>query len=208
MKSKVTVGLYLLLIVLAVFSMVYYIAGVLALREEFFHASRYARAPFDFRDDGETLSNVSKEATVAGLSDGDILLAVDGARFTGEAQLHDVLLHTNPGKKIAVSVREASGNVREVQIRLAPREGPDFSLGGYIALLAPILGVPLLGLLRQPTAISIGASGQSRGTFCWACGTRSYRAPSSPRCCGLASFFQNAGESISVCHGSSTPFWP
>ena len=34
-----------------------------------------------------------------------------------------------------------------MQIRLASREGPDFSLGGYIAFLTPILGVPLLGLL-------------------------------------------------------------
>jgi sigma-B regulation protein RsbU (phosphoserine phosphatase) len=46
-----------------------------------------------------------------------------------------------------VSARTPSGKVKEVQIRLASREGPDFSLGGYIAFLTPILGVPLLGLL-------------------------------------------------------------
>ena len=147
MKSKVTVGLYVLLIVLAAFSMVYYIAGALAMREEFFHAGRYARAPFDFRDDGQTLKDLQKEATVTGLSNGEFLLAVDGVPYTGYAQIHDLLRHTNPGEMIAVSARTPSGQVREVQIRLAPREGPNFSLGGYIAFLTPILGVPLLGLL-------------------------------------------------------------
>jgi uncharacterized membrane protein (GlpM family) len=42
MKSKTTVGLYVLLVVVAASSMGYYIAGTLALWQEFFHASRYA----------------------------------------------------------------------------------------------------------------------------------------------------------------------
>jgi phosphoserine phosphatase RsbU/P len=147
MKSKATAGLYVLLIVFATFSMVYYVAGALALREEFFHASRYARAPFDFHDDGQTLDGLRKEATDAGLSNRDFLLAVNGVPFTGIAQIHDVLLHANPGQIIEVSARTPSGQVREVQLRLAPREGPPFSLGGYIAFLTPVLGVPLLGLL-------------------------------------------------------------
>jgi sigma-B regulation protein RsbU (phosphoserine phosphatase) len=147
MKSRGTAGLYVLLIVFAALSMGYYIAGALALREEFFHASRYVRAPFDFRDDGQTLKDLRKEATVAGLSDGDFLLAVNGVPFTGIAQTHDLLLHTNPGQIIEVSARTPSGNVRDAQIRLVPGKDPDFSLGGYIAFFTPILGVPLLGLL-------------------------------------------------------------
>jgi sigma-B regulation protein RsbU (phosphoserine phosphatase) len=147
MKSKATAGFYVLLIVFAALSMGYYIAGALAMREEFFHASRYARPPFDFHDDGQTLTDVRKEATVAGLSNGDFLLAVNGVPFTGNAQIHDLIVHTNPGTIIGISARTPSGKVRELQIRLAAREGPPFSLGGYIAFLTPILGVPLLGLL-------------------------------------------------------------
>jgi phosphoserine phosphatase RsbU/P len=148
MKSKVTTaGLYVLLIVFATFSMGYYIAGALALREEFFHASRYVRAPFDFRDDGQTLKDLRKEATVAGLSNGDFLLAVNGIPYTGIAQTHDLLMHSSPGQIIRFTARTPSGNVRQVQIRLASMEGPDLSLGGYIAFLTPVLGVPLLGLL-------------------------------------------------------------
>jgi hypothetical protein len=76
MKSKSTVGLYFLLFVVAAFSMGYYIAGTLALWQEFFHASRYADAPFDLGDDGQTLRHLHKEATDAGLVDGDFLLAI------------------------------------------------------------------------------------------------------------------------------------
>jgi len=122
-------------------------AADVALREEFFHASRYARAAFNFRDDGQTLRDLRKEATTAGLSDGDFLLAINGVPFTGEAQIHDLLVRSNPGETIGVSVRTRAGQVREAKIRLAPVEGPDWSLGGYIAFLTPILGVPLLGLL-------------------------------------------------------------
>jgi hypothetical protein len=70
-KSRANAGLYVLLIVFATISMGYYIAGAVALREQFFHADRYAGAPFDLRDDGQTLSGLSKEAKAAGLSDGD-----------------------------------------------------------------------------------------------------------------------------------------
>jgi phosphoserine phosphatase RsbU/P len=147
MKSKGTIGLYALLVVVATVSMVYYITGVLALREEFFHASRYARAPFDLGDDSQTLKDLRKEATSAGLVNGELLLAIDGVPFTGEAQIHDLLLRLSPGQIIGISARTPPGQVQEVQVRLAPREAPDWSLGRYIAFLTPILGVPLLGLL-------------------------------------------------------------
>ena len=147
MKSKPTAGLYVLLIVIATVSMGYYIAGAVALREEFFHAGRYARTPFDIRDYGQTLTNVRKEAAAAGLSNGDFLLAINGVPFTGEAQLHDIRMHFNPGQAIGVSVRTPAGQVREVQVRLASRQGPHWSLGRDITYLTPIIGVPLLGLL-------------------------------------------------------------
>ncbi len=147
MKSKANAGLYVLLIVIATISMGYYIAGAVALREEFFHAGRYARTPFDLRDYGQTLTDVRKEATAAGLSNGDFLLAINGVPFTGEAQLHDIRLHFKPGQTIGVSVRTPAGQVREVQVRLPSRQGPLWSLGRDITFLTQILGVPLLGLL-------------------------------------------------------------
>jgi len=147
MKRTSAVGQYLLLVVFAAISMIYYITGAVALREEFFHASRYARAPFDFRDDGQTLEGLRQEATAAGVGDGNVLVAVNGVAFTGYAQIHDLLRHTHPGETIEVSVRSSSGTIRQARIRVAAREGPDWSVGRYIAFLTPILGVPLFGLI-------------------------------------------------------------
>ena len=139
MKSSSAARLYLLLVVIAAISMAYYVAGVLALREEFFHASGYAREPFDFQNDGQTLTGLSKEAIAAGLSKGNILVALNGAPFTGYAQFHDLLRRTRPGAMVEVSVRSSSGTIRHARIRIAPRVSPDFTVGQYIAFLSPLL---------------------------------------------------------------------
>ncbi|HEY6766217.1 MAG TPA: GAF domain-containing SpoIIE family protein phosphatase, partial [Candidatus Sulfotelmatobacter sp.] len=60
---------------------------------------------------------------------------------------HDLMQRTKPGETVEVIVRSPSGAIRQARIRVASREGPDFSVGQYIAFLAPILGVPLLGLI-------------------------------------------------------------
>ena len=128
MKSKATAGLYVLLIIFAAISMVYYVAGVVALREEFFHASRYSDKPFDFHDDGQTLDGVRKEARAAGLSPGDFVIALNGVPFTGFAQVHDLVRQSKPGTLIR-GTRAPPGKVRDLQIRLAPRQGPNFLAG-------------------------------------------------------------------------------
>src|SRR3984957_7992279 len=112
MKSKATAGLYILLIIFAAISMLYYIAGVVALREEFFHAGRYSDRPFDFHDDGQTLVGVRKEAQAAGLSSGDFVLTVGGVPFPGYPQLHALPLVPNPGTLVRVPARTPAGKLR------------------------------------------------------------------------------------------------
>lgn len=146
-KRTSAVSLYLLLLVFAAISMVYYIAGAAALRQEFFHAARYASEPFAFQDDGQTIKNPSKEAIAVGLSNGDLLLSVNGVPYTGYAQIHDLFRKISPGDTVGFSVRSPSGATRQVRVRIEPRKSPD-SLGGqFIANLTLILGVPLLGLI-------------------------------------------------------------
>ena len=147
MRSRSAAALYFLLAVMAAISMVYYVAGVVALREEFFHSSRYAREPFDFGDDGLTLKEIRREAVSAGLANGDALVAINGEPFQGYAQFHDLVQGSDPGRVIGVAVRTVAGTTRTVQIPLAAREGPNFSLGGYLTFLLPVLAVPLLGLV-------------------------------------------------------------
>ena len=146
-KPKSPMGLYCLLIPVALISAGYYVAGAVALRETFFNASHYARAPFDTGMDSQTLTDLEKEAKSAGLSAGDLLITVNGAPFTGEAQLEDLWRRAKPGEVARFGVRTRSGQTPEAKLRLAPREGPNWNLGGLIAFLAPILGVPLLGLV-------------------------------------------------------------
>ncbi|MGA8596834.1 MAG: SpoIIE family protein phosphatase [Bryobacteraceae bacterium] len=147
MRRKSTRILYFLLFVWALISMSYYIAGATALREEWFHGERNARAPFDLSDDGQTLMQVQKEAKNAGLSDGDVLLSLNGKPFTGWFQSNNIFRRARPGDTAEVSARAKDGRMKEARVRLAPSEGPGFTLGGYIAFLSPILGVPLLGLI-------------------------------------------------------------
>jgi sigma-B regulation protein RsbU (phosphoserine phosphatase) len=147
MKGKSTAALYVLLVFLAIISMGYYVAGALALREEFFHSAQYARSPFQTLDDAQTVTASRQEGLKAGLSDGDVLISIDGVPYTGYVQLEDLLRRTKPGDTWRVEVRTPAGRVKRVDVRLASREGPDFGLGGLIALLAPVLGVPLLGLI-------------------------------------------------------------
>ena len=147
MKRNSDLALYVLLGLLAVISMTYYVAGAVALREEFFHAGRYVREPFDTGNDGQTLTGVEKEAEAAGLKKGDVLLALDGFPFTGYEQVHDFRLSHKAGSVLAVTVRSADGHVHQANVRLAARQGPDWSFGRLAAFLTPILGVPLLGLI-------------------------------------------------------------
>ena len=147
MRRKSDLALYLLLGVVVVVSMGYYVAGVVALREEFFHSGHYVREPFDTGNDGQTLTSVDKEAETAGLRKGDVLLALNGAPFTGYDQIHHLRGSLKVGDVLRVTVRSADGRGHTANVRLAARQGPDWGAGQLAAFLLPILGVPLLGLL-------------------------------------------------------------
>ena len=102
MKRTSAVGLYILLVVFAAIGMAYYIAGAFALREEFFHASRYAHAPFYFQDDGQTLEGLSKEATAAGVGDGNVLVAVNGAALHGDRHRREAAITSRSRRSAAL----------------------------------------------------------------------------------------------------------
>ena len=146
-KSSSATRHYLLLIFFAAISMTYYIAGALALHQEFYHAGRYVRAPFDTGGDERTITSLEKEGQAAGLVEGDKLLRIAGAPYTGYLQIHDLIHRSSVGQIWEAEVQEPSGRERKVQIRLAPREGPDFSVIGFLTFLTPVLAIPLLGLV-------------------------------------------------------------
>lgn len=138
--------LYVLLFVWIAISMAYYIAGIAALNEKWFHGERHGTIPFDVNDD-ETIHGPEKEAKEAGLAQGDVLETLNGRPFTGDFQLTNYLRYSKPGDVVHVRARDRNGEVKSAAFRLKPLKGPGFSLGGYIVYLTPVLGVTLLGLL-------------------------------------------------------------
>jgi sigma-B regulation protein RsbU (phosphoserine phosphatase) len=147
MKSKTNAILYLLLALWVTVSMSYYVMGVLALREEFFHSSQYASQPFEFQDDLETIRDASDQMKKLGIENGSVLRSINGRSYTGWMQLFKIVRRAKPGDLMRVEVRNPKGLEKQFAFRLEPRQGPGFSIGGYIAFLLPVLGVPLLGLL-------------------------------------------------------------
>lgn len=147
MRSRSSRLLYGLLALYAAASLSYYIAGVAALLEEFFGGAHHAEAPFSFGDDGRTLTGVRKPAAALGIVRGDVLLQLNGAPYTGLAQLNDFVRWHAPGTPIRFTVRTAKGQLKAAELPLQPFEGPNFSVGGYIAFLLPVLFVPFLSLV-------------------------------------------------------------
>jgi sigma-B regulation protein RsbU (phosphoserine phosphatase) len=146
-KARSVQVFYSLLFLWILISMGYYIAGAVALREEFFHSAKYSRQPFELKDNGLTITNLKGEAKDAGLADGDVLQSLNGKPYTGDFQRNTELRHRKPGDYLEVEIETPSSQIKTARIRLAAREGPDFPLSGLIAFLIPVLGAPLLGLL-------------------------------------------------------------
>ena len=147
MKNRNSRFLYFLLALWIVISMSYYVLGTIALREEFFNSSHYSETPFDFEDDLQTVHNLSDAQRKLGLQNGSVLRSINGEPYSGWRQLSTIVRATKPGDFVEVGMTTPQGQEKHFKVPLKPREGPGFTVAGYIAFLVPILGVPLLGLL-------------------------------------------------------------
>ncbi len=146
MRSKSARALHALLFLYAAAGLTYYVAGAVALYSEFFRSAEYARTPIEFGDDGRTITFVREGTKAPGLHTGQILETLNGVPFTGRAQLNDVVARSKPGDTVNFGIRTPKGLTRQIRVPLPAWEGPNFSLGGNIAFLTPVLLVPLLGL--------------------------------------------------------------
>lgn len=146
MRSRAPRALYILLVLYAAVSMGYYINGVTALWQEWFHSAKCAGDPTHLSDDGRTVDSPGKEAQKAGIRAGDVIETFNGAPYTGYAQANDYQRRAKPGDPLELGVRHRDGRLENIRFPLAPKQGPDFKLGALIAVLTPILGMPLFGL--------------------------------------------------------------
>ncbi len=146
MKPRSSRAQYIALALYIAVSFGYYVAGVVALREEWFHSARYARVPIDLNNATQAIDNFEKEAKSAGLSLGDLIKTLNGQPFTGDYQLFTMARQAHPGDILAIGVRQSNGHEKTVNVRLAPREGPPWD-ASTVAFLIAILFLPLLSLI-------------------------------------------------------------
>src|SRR5690348_4458316 len=134
MRTKSAPLLYGLLVLYAAVSMSYYVAGVSALWQEWFHSRQYAGDPLHLGDDERTVTNPGKQAKDAGIRAGDVVERLNRSPYTGFAQFNDYLRHSKPGDVMDVRVHHKDGREQDARFRLQPMEGPNFTLGEYIAI--------------------------------------------------------------------------
>ena len=168
MTSKTaTRVLYLLLALFMAASMSYYVLESIAKVQDLQHRDAFARVPFRVDEDKLTLTAVEPEAAAAGLHPGERLLEVHGEPFRAARQLFEMRdgtgSHTmRPGDVLDVTVRDADGTVRHLQIRTVPPRSYHVSTGAlWTAILVstvPALICLLIGYwvaaarIRDPNA--------------------------------------------------------
>jgi phosphoserine phosphatase RsbU/P len=146
MKSRVGRAPRVVLSLFVLISMGYYIAGVIAVCQQWFYAAQYARVPFEINDDTQSVVHVETEGKKAGISEGAILKALNGQPFSGDYQLLRDIRRLRPGDTLTATVQTPNGPTKIVPIRLAPREGPPWDVS-FVALLVTMLFLPLLSLV-------------------------------------------------------------
>lgn len=138
-------GLYIWLVLYIAVSFGYYAAGTIALVQQWFYPSQYARVPFVVNDDTGVIASVQPEAKQAGISAGDHVDTLENHKFTGDYQLFRDVETSRPGAWLDTTIHQRDGAIAHMRVHLAAREGPPWS-AGMIGLLVVILFLPLLSL--------------------------------------------------------------
>ena len=115
-------ALYLLLAVYILASMAYYVANISAFIDGYFDLHHRPYQPLQFDIDSLKITSLQPEAKQAGLTVGDMLTAVQGSPYTGEADwLTLIRSELHPGDELRVTVRKSDGALKTVQFRMTGR---------------------------------------------------------------------------------------
>ena len=99
-----------LLLLYALASLGYWLAGTLDLWQMQVHWDRRVEAPFRFNDDSHIVEAVEAEAKAAGLGKGDRLEGLNGGPYTGLAQWSEILSDGQPGDTLDVEFTRPDGS--------------------------------------------------------------------------------------------------
>lgn len=146
-KSKLYLPL-LLLFVVAVLYQSKYTADALQLM---LYPGELAQYPFRLKPFTQEVSVVRPEAQAAGLREGDLLLAVNGQPYTGEASVARPVRQSRPGDPFSLRVqrRDESGRAeeKEITLTLAPPGGPPPGLSRVLPFILILIVMPFFSML-------------------------------------------------------------
>ena len=137
--------LYIILGLYIAVSLGFYIVGVIAATQQWFHPSRYARRPLDVNEQTGLIDSVQQEAAKSGIKAGDRLEALNGVPFTGDYQFFMDVQRRRPGEALTVTVQHPNGAIQTVSIHLAPRDVM-IRNAGDIGLFAVLILLPIVSL--------------------------------------------------------------
>jgi sigma-B regulation protein RsbU (phosphoserine phosphatase) len=135
-------GLYILLGLYIAASMSFFGAGVAQFVDGYFNFYRRAHVPFEFDPTTLRLTTLRPEAKSAGLSQGDVLVSLNGAPYTGTAQWLKLARRSKAGDGLRVGVRKPSGAIAVAAIHLNDQRKPNRAREWVVYLL--ILCLPSL----------------------------------------------------------------
>jgi sigma-B regulation protein RsbU (phosphoserine phosphatase) len=99
-----------LLLIYALASLGYWLAGTMDLWQMQVHWDRRVEAPFRFNDDSHIVEAVEAEAKAAGLDKGDRLEGLNGGPYSGLAQWSEILSDGQPGDTLDVEFTRPDGS--------------------------------------------------------------------------------------------------
>ena len=147
MRSGSARLLWLLIALYVAASILYYGATVGALYDRFAHADQHTEDPFEMDYDTLTVTRVSEEARVAGLTKGAVIESINGQPYRGEAQWISIDRKARAGQTLRVGVHDPNGRRRTADIHLKTAHRPPWSTLDWLNHLALEVVCPLVCLL-------------------------------------------------------------
>ena len=154
-------------------SLSYWIAGVLDTWEMERHADQHVAAPLDYNDDTGFVNTVRPEAKAVGIAPGVKITGLNGAPYTGDAQVDEILYTARPGDTVDVEFVRPDGSRGMGTITLARHAPPHVGIADWVAPVAR-WNCGRADAAGMPPAWLLGGSGQAPGPECVAAADSAY----------------------------------
>lgn len=147
MKKKLYISLIALFIIAAIYQTKHTVEGI----NELFYANEQVEPQFGIKPVSNVITDVRPEAKEAGLSEGDLLLTVNGQPYTGTASLIVPLTKARPGDTLTVRVSHPNeggqAEEKEIALRLVANNKPAPRIGQLLSFMIVLIVMPIFAAL-------------------------------------------------------------